>query len=198
MLNQAVSWESWICLIPISTSPCQVPTCSGTGSTSHWNGKGFLLGSGHSLETIPGSKAPFVNPLQCLGLAKPSYGWVVGNFPSICAAPGARHPVFHVTRSTELKIQPHVFHSGSLGMWLPTTPTTCCKPWPSTRVPPRHPHSRLCRGTWALSPTFADYICWINFQLGPPRWCRAQPAPSSASPALPGRALSTAIFMNKI
>lgn len=125
VLGGAVSWQSWVCPIPISTSPCQLPTCSSMGSTSHWNGKWLLLGSGQGFKTIPRAKAPFAQPLQCLGLAK------LRKFSIDLCSTWARHPVFHVTRTSELKIQPHVFRSGSLGMCYQQHPPRAGSPGPA-------------------------------------------------------------------
>lgn len=98
------------------------------------------------------------------------------------------HPVFRATRTSELKIQPHMLRSVSFGMQLPTTaPSRAVNPGPSARGPRWYPYSRSQRGTGGLSPWFCILYLIFNSCDEPwtPRRCTTPPCLSAgASPGL--------------
>lgn len=75
MLNQPLSWESRVCTIPISISPCQFPTGSSVGKHFPANfpaevpANGFCWALDTALKPFPGAKhrVRFVNTRQSRG-----------------------------------------------------------------------------------------------------------------------------------
>lgn len=123
-------WESWVCPIPTSISPCQLPTCSSTGK--HFPEEWQMVSAGFWAQ--PGNHSWGQSPI-----CKPTAG------PGLSKAQLLREEIFHQSvqhlgqapsfpchQDLRVKNTASHVHSGSFGRWLPTTPTTCCQPWPST------------------------------------------------------------------
>jgi len=96
MLCQSLSWGSWVCPIPISILPCQLPTGSSAEKQFPANSpvkvpaNGSCWALGTALKPFPGVKRPvrLVNTLQCWAQQCSGADGQQEFFPSTCAAPG--------------------------------------------------------------------------------------------------------------